>query len=192
MTTPMQRGHIIAAAIKQKKDGNWEDGRWVKPVDRAAMEGDFEDWGETVKKVTTLMEPIDTWALFDHPPAKTFNKGRTCLSGDAAHASTPHQAAGAGMALEDAYIMSGLLAAVQRSSDIESAFRAFDAVRRPRTQKLVSTSREAGGLYALEAEGVGDDPDKVREQLLRRYDWIWDANLEEHLAEAMGLMGEKA
>lgn len=100
-----------------------------------------------------------------------------------------NRGAGAGMALEDAYIMSSLLGAAQKSSDIESAFRAFDAVRRPRTQKLVSTSREAGELYALEAEGVGDDLHKLRERLLPRYDWIWDANLEEELAEAMSIMG---
>lgn len=60
------------------------------------------------------------WALFDHPPAKTYYKGRMCLSGDAAHASAPHQGAGAGMALEDAYIMSSLLSAVQTSSDAEA------------------------------------------------------------------------
>lgn len=53
----------------------------------------------------------------------------------------------------------------------------------------MSTSREAGELYALEAEGVGDDLHKLRERLLPRYDWIWDANLEEELAGAMSIMG---
>ncbi|RAL66883.1 hypothetical protein DID88_007665 [Monilinia fructigena] len=36
-------------------------------------------------------------------------KGRIVLLGDAAHASTPHQGAGAGQAIEDAFILSNLL-----------------------------------------------------------------------------------
>jgi len=44
------------------------------------------------------MEKPDVWALFDHPPAPTYFKGRFALLGDAAHASTPHQGAGAGQA----------------------------------------------------------------------------------------------
>lgn len=92
LTAPIQKGQIMAVgAFKQKKDGKWEDERWVKPMDRGEMEGDFEDWGETVKKITNLIETLDVWALFDHLPAKTYYKGRMCLSGDAAHASAPHQ-----------------------------------------------------------------------------------------------------
>lgn len=96
------------------------------------------------------------------------------------------------MALEDAYVMSNLLGAIQKSSDIESAFRAFDAVRRPRTQKLVTTSREMGEVYELEAEGVMDDVDKLREDLATRFRWIWEEDLEEELAEAMGMLGGKS
>jgi len=49
------------------------------------------------------MQKPDLWALFNHPPAKTYyRKGKICLLGDCAHASTPHQGAGAGMALASA------------------------------------------------------------------------------------------
>ena len=190
LTFPIEKGKKMnVVAFKTKRDGKWEDDKWVLPTDREKIEGDFQDWGVSVKKILSLMEKPDLWALFDYPPAKTYFKGRTCLTGDAAHASTPHQGAGAGMALEDAYVMSNLLGAVQKSSDIEGAFRAFDAVRRPRTQKLVTTSREAGEVYELEAEGVKDDAVKLRENLTTRYRWIWEKNLEEDLAEAMGMLG---
>lgn len=193
LTFPIEKGQLMnVVAFRTKGDGKWEDDKWVVPVDREKMQGDFHDWGESVTKILSLMEKPDLWALFDYPPAKTYCKGRTCLSGDAAHASTPHQGAGAGMALEDSYVMSSLLGAVQESSDIEGAFRAFDAVRRPRTQKLVTTSRETGELYDLEAEGVGDDADKLRENLATRYKWIWEKDLEGDLAEAVGMLGVKA
>jgi salicylate hydroxylase len=143
---------------------------------------DFESWGASVKEILSLMEKPDTWALFDHPPASTYFKGRVCILGDAAHASTPHQGAGAGMAIEDAYILSNLLADVNDSKHIEAAFKAYDAIRRPRSQKLVTTSRECGQLWDLELEG--DDPILVRENLLQRLDWVWKHDLEADLATA--------
>ncbi len=193
LTIPIEKGETMnVVAFSTKKDGKWEDDRWVLPMDRGKMERDFQDWGESVKKILSLMQKPNVWAIFDYPPAKTYFKGRLCLIGDAAHASTPHQGAGAGMALEDAYVMSNLLGAIQKSSDIESAFRAFDAVRRPRTQKLVTTSREMGEVYELEAEGVMDDVDKLRENLATRFRWIWEEDLEEELAEAMSMLGGKS
>lgn len=77
-----------------------------------------------------MKEPA-IWALFDHAPAPTYYEGRVAILGDAAHASTPHQGAGAGQALEDALIMCELLAdnAVQSIRDIPKALEAYDAVR---------------------------------------------------------------
>ena len=125
-----------------------------------------------------MMDDPDLWALFDHRPAPTYCKGRVAIMGDAAHTSTPHQGAGAGQALEDAFIISILLAdeRVRSASDIPAAFQAYDAIRRPRSQKVVSTSRTAGEMYAFRGP-AGDDLEKVREELLSRYRWIWDVDM---------------
>jgi salicylate hydroxylase len=120
------------------------------------------------------MEKKDLWALFDHPPAETYYKGRVCLLGDAAHASTPHQGAGAGTALEDAYILSGLLGQVRSVDEIEDAFKIYDATRLPRTQRLATTSREGRETYELENEDVADDEEKLRRNLDERQWWIWN------------------
>lgn len=61
---------------------------------------DYEGWGDTATRILQLMEKPDEWALFEHPPAPTYVKGKLAILGDAAHASTPHQGAGAGMAIE--------------------------------------------------------------------------------------------
>ena len=90
------------------------------------------------------------------------------------------------------YILSNLLGTVQKSSEIENAFRAFDAVRRPRTQKLVTTSRECGEVYELEGKGIGNNKDALLENLSTRYKWIWEENLEDDLANAMNMLGEKS
>lgn len=134
------------------------------------------------------MEKFDVWALFEHPPAPTYYQDRLCLLGDAAHASTPHQGAGAGQAIEDAFILSNLLGQAASVSDIKRVFKAYDAVRRPRSQLVVTTSKEAGRLYEMEHDEVGTDLDKARENLLTRCNWIWENDVKEQLREAEAVM----
>lgn len=135
------------------------------------------------------MEKPDIWALFDHPPAPMYFKGRFAVLGDAAHASTPHQGAGAGQAIEDAFILSNLLGQVNSVGEIEKAFQAYDAVRRPRSQKVVTTSREAAAIYEFEDEELGTDLDAIRQRLETRYNWIWDEDLNQQLKKANDIMG---
>jgi len=138
------------------------------------------------------MEKPDVWALFDHPPAPTYYRGRFAILGDAAHASTPHQGAGAGQAIEDAYVLTHLLGQLDSVEDIEHAFRAYDTVRRPRSQKVVTTSRDAANLYEFEDRTVGTNLDLVRRKLETRYDWIWDEDLPQQLSRAQAVMGLKS
>ena len=70
-------------------------------MDKAAMLEDFSDWIDPAQQILRLMTKSDIWALFDHPPAHTYTKGRVCLLGDAAHASTPHNGAGTCFDCED-------------------------------------------------------------------------------------------
>jgi salicylate hydroxylase len=193
LTFPIERGKTMnVVAFKTSKTGKWEDERWVVPMKREEMEKDFEDWGQDVKSVLSLMEKTDLWALFDHPPAETYYRGRVCLLGDAAHASTPHQGSGAAMALEDAYVLSGLLGQVKEVDGIEEAFSVYDATRRERTQKLVITSREGGQMYELENKDISDDVEKLRHNLDSRQRWIWDHDLGKDMAKAREMMGRHA
>ncbi|KAL1966024.1 hypothetical protein VTN77DRAFT_4964 [Rasamsonia byssochlamydoides] len=193
LTFPIEHGKTMnVVAFRTKKDGKWEHGsQWVLPGNREQMLRDFEGWGTDVQAILGMMRNADIWALFDHPPARTYYRdSRICLLGDAAHASTPHQGAGAGMAIEDALVLSRLLGEVQDREQLGKAFRAYDAVRRPRTQKLVTTSRDAGCLYEFQKEGIGDDVEALRKNLDGRMRWVWDLDLEEHLREAMRLYRE--
>lgn len=146
------------------------------------MEADFAKWGPHVQGIVRAMQKPDIWALFMHPPCSTYTKGRVCLCGDAAHATTPHQGAGAGMCVEDSYILSSLIKEAETVEHLERAFAAFDAVRRERTQKNVVTSREGGMLYDFEL--FGDDLDKIEQAFLSRMQWIWDIDLQEQLTLA--------
>lgn len=94
------------------------------------------------------------------------------MMGDAAHASTPFQAQGAGQAIEDACVLSALFKKVSTPDDVPHALAAYDQVRRPRAQRVVSTSRESGQLMSMRQPGIGDDVDKMREKLDTRMNWI--------------------
>ena len=189
LTFPIAHGETMnVVAVRSKQDGKWEDERWVLPTEKEDMRNDFAEWGQTVKGILSLIKKPDIWALFDYPAAATYCKGRICLLGDAAHASTPHQGSGAGMALEDAFIMSNLLGSVETEEGIEVAFKAYDRVRRPRTQRLVKTSKNCGNLFDFEDEVVGDDLEKLKENVRQRMKWIWNEDLHEHLEEAKRAM----
>ena len=132
------------------------------------------------------------WALFDHAPATSYYKSGIAIMGDAAHASTPHQGAGAGQAVEDALIMCELLADshIQRPVDISRAFHAYDSVRRLRSQRVVASSRAAGELYGFQGP-AGDDLDLIKADLLERYQWIWDDDMHGQLHRAKKILADR-
>lgn len=133
---------------------------------------------------------LSAWALWDMPPAPIYATKNICMMGDAAHASTPFQGAGASQAIEDALVLATLLAKVEDPSQVPNAFSAYDQVRRPRSQKVVSTSREAGQVIAMRAEGVGEDIEKMARNLKTRMHWIWGRDLGAQNAEAERLFEE--
>lgn len=185
LTFPIEKGKTMnVVAFSTKEDGKWDSDEWIKPMDKAAMFKDFEGWTEATQKILTLMQKPDTWALFDHPPAPTYVKGRICLLGDAAHASTPHCGAGASQAIEDALIMARVMALVHDGSEIPRAFAAYEKLRKERSQRLVKTSRDSGLLYDLQLPGVGDDWEKVKERIPLQQGWIWEHDLEADIMEA--------
>lgn len=124
------------------------------------------------------------WALFHHLVTPSYYDRRVCLLGDSAHATTPHQASGAGQCMEDALIMSRLLRLVKDESQLETAFSVFDGIRRPRAQRVVQTSKEAGDLCAFKAPGIGTDMHKIVANQAERYLWIWLHDLDEDVREA--------
>ncbi|OCL07998.1 salicylate 1-hydroxylase-like protein, partial [Glonium stellatum] len=190
---PIDKGQTLnVVAFKTKQDGLWNEAEWVLPATVEQALEDYKEWPETVQNLVKELHKPDIWALFEHPPAKSYwdGEGKLCLLGDCAHASTPHQGAGAGMAIEDAAVLSTLLGKIKEPTPhaLKAALAAYDAVRRPRSQRLVTTSRDAASLYQFQKEGIWDDKTRMTEDIQTRYRWIWDFDLEAHFQEALELM----
>ena len=126
------------------------------------------------------------WAIFEHPHISTFYRSRVAILGDAAHASTPHQGAGAGQAIEDAHVLAELLGdhRVQSARDVEAAFQAYDEIRRPRAQRVVTSSKENADLLCLCLNGVGDDETKLKATFQERMRWLWDLDVQDQVEQA--------
>lgn len=86
------------------------------------------------------------------------------------------------MGFEDAFILSRLMRPelVQSREDIKHAFRAYDAVRRPRAQELVRRSRRQGSLFCLQVTSV----DELIEDMDSNMAWVWDVDFDAMLCSA--------
>jgi salicylate hydroxylase len=134
-------------------------------------------------------EPLQ-WSIHHHMNTPIYYNSLICLLGDSAHATTPHQASGAGQCLEDSLILSILLGTAQDSSQIQAAFQAYDEIRRPRAQEVVRTSQEAGLIYTYQDPVIGSDIYKVAENLNKRFLWIWEHDLEADVKVALSRFSE--
>jgi 2-polyprenyl-6-methoxyphenol hydroxylase-like FAD-dependent oxidoreductase len=79
------------------------------------------------------------WVMLPPP----WHKGRVVLIGDAVHATTPHMASGAGMAVEDGLVLANELS---RHDDIEGALASFTGRRFERARMVVENSVRIGEI----------------------------------------------
>ncbi|KAH8762747.1 hypothetical protein F5882DRAFT_477040 [Hyaloscypha sp. PMI_1271] len=185
MSYPVEHGKFInIAAVIQKDNLEWDDDNWIIPSTKEDMLNDFKGWGSNIIELISRFETKDKWGFYDLLHEQKYYRGHVCLLGDSAHASTPNLGAGAGMAFEDAYVLSNLLGTVRGAQELEKVFKCFNEVRHKRTQDVIKASRKAGKVNSFIGEGIGDDFDKLRPDIEARYRWVWDFDLEATLVEA--------
>jgi len=92
----------------------------------------------TTNAHTINYRPLETVLL-----ANPWYRNRVVLVGDAVHATTPHLASGAGMAIEDGIVLAEELA---RDSDIDAALALFMLRRFGRGKLAVENSLRLGEL----------------------------------------------
>lgn len=93
-----------------------------------------------------------------------WNRGRCVLIGDAAHATTPHLACGAGAAVEDALVLAEELRRPGRA--VEEALAAFGERRFDRCRTIVESSVAIGALQL--SHGSGDDIGRSMAQAMHK------------------------
>ncbi|QSZ36355.1 hypothetical protein DSL72_006231 [Monilinia vaccinii-corymbosi] len=190
ITYPVEHGDLInMAALKQTQGIEWDKKNWIMPATEEEILSDLEGYDDKLVQLVSEYSTGDRWGLFDLSHSQKYYRGRTCVMGDAAHASTPHLGAGSGMAFEDAYVLSRLFEGIKKTNDIEKALAAYDAVRRPRSQKLIEDSKKAGEIVSFSHADFGDDVTNIPQEIDALYEWVWDFDLEGSLLQAKRLSG---
>lgn len=137
------------------------------------------------------MENTDHWAIFDLSediPSFVAPTLHLVLLGDNAHACAPHQGAGAGQALEDAYILSQMIWDCSSPSDLLAAFFGYESVRRPCTRFVQQHGRRQGELLDLQRPDVGTDLEKLKAVIDVPIREIWNSDLLAELDKARAAM----
>jgi salicylate hydroxylase len=172
LTFPVNHGETLNLVAFATTPNDWPDySKSTLPAKREEAIRDFQGFGPNVMKLLNLVKPdLDIWGIFDlgGNPLKAFNKGKICVVGDAAHATSPHHGSGAGFCIEDAAVLATILAdpaVTGAKGTIEAAFETFNAERRTRTQWLVQHSRRQGDLYEWNIKDVGTDFDLIEQEI---------------------------
>ncbi|KAK1143897.1 hypothetical protein N8T08_006012 [Aspergillus melleus] len=95
---------------------------------------------------TLLSHSVDIrpWRLFEHSPYATWQQGRTCIIGDAAHPMLPDQSQGACQAMEDAAALGLIFSrAYTFTNDVSAGLQLYERIRKPRASKVQAASARA-------------------------------------------------
>ncbi|SES37504.1 FAD-dependent monooxygenase [Actinokineospora terrae] len=113
----------------------------VAPPNTVFPEGDlaelrrrFADWHDPIPSLVNAAETVLRHDLYYLPDLSTYVRGPVALVGDAAHAMTPNMGQGGCQALEDAVTLAATV------DDLAH----YDALRRPRSQRIAHRSRSTG------------------------------------------------
>lgn len=92
------------------------------------------------------------------------------------------------MSIEDSMILSTLLGRSESRTESIAALKAYDEVRRPRTQRIVESSRVMGWLATGKDKEVGLNADGIGMKMDGFFDFIHDLDMQKHRDEAVSLM----
>lgn len=201
---PVDRGaalNMFATCVQPQSTWPPSGRAWKVPAGRDELARDLAGWHPGVLALLREHGSGEKWALFHSPHEQPYCRGRVCLVGDAAHATTPHMGAGAGMAIEDALVLGRLLGAnaIRRDGggggggggdDIARVFRAYDGARRARTQAVVRESRDNVARFAAVSRARGEELERLRVESHDRFGLVFDFDLDQSLADALALLEE--
>ena len=141
--------HIVIYYITKNRDEVYftasqpEKADW-KTRESWSTKGDLKDVREAffhfrsdVQRVLSAAPEVHKWGIYERDPLPNWSKGRVALLGDACHPMTPYMASGAAMALEDAVVLARCF---EDCESLESAFRTYEATRKPRTSAVQAGS----------------------------------------------------
>ena len=135
VTYYLRRGELANFVGVVERD-DWQEEGWRVRGSREDALADFGGFDPVVRCLIERAGTLHRWALFDRPPLPFWSKGRVSLLGDAAHPMLPFMAAGAAMAVEDAWVLARELS----RGGPEAALQRYQAARLARSTRVQAAS----------------------------------------------------
>ena len=161
----LRQGELVNYVAFARREEWTEDG-WTVPSTVQEVMAEFADATEEITIIieNTPPEKCFKWGLLGREPLPEWTVGRATLLGDAAHPMLPFLGQGAGMAIEDAIILSRALVF---SGDPSEGYRRYEAARVERARWVTLGSRHAAlkinGVIEKETQAAAVYYDKVSE-----------------------------
>lgn len=170
---PVHSGKLLNIVAIRREE--WKAEHWAYTASTIELRRAFDDWADEPRQILELGENWTRWALCGIQPDTSWHQGRIALIGDAAHAMLPFMAQGAAMGIEDACILAG---ALEKHSDIPTAFARYEASRKPRVFKVSRQAVNNERIYHLPIPGCYARDLVLRtsspDSLLSKFDWIYN------------------
>jgi FAD-dependent urate hydroxylase len=134
-----------------------------------------------IRQMIQRTPEIGATPIHDLPSIPRWQRGRAVLVGDAAHAVSPSAGQGASLAVEDALMLARCLRDVAPPG---SALERYEALRRPRAERIVAAGRQRGAYKAPANRAALWLRDRLMPLVLRylateeRMAWIYDYRID--------------
>jgi salicylate hydroxylase len=175
------RGGSLRNIVAVEERAKWAEESWTLRDDPMDLRLAFSGFSPRVQGWLDRVEDPWLWGLFRHPVAaiwtRTLPQGAVAILGDAAHPTLPFLAQGASMALEDGWMLADCLA---RHDTMAAALAAFQALRKPRTTRIVAAANANARAYHLSGlpRMIGHTGLRLLGRvspgtMLARFDWLY-------------------
>jgi salicylate hydroxylase len=133
--------------VAVSEEATWTREQWSDRGSIPEAAKNYEGWHPQIATILSAVDETFKWGLFDRNPLPEWTQGRVALLGDACHPMLPFMAQGAAQAIEDGAMLATCLK--HAAFDIPAAFRAYVALRRPRTTTVQEISRGLSRSFHL-------------------------------------------
>ncbi|KAI0057397.1 salicylate hydroxylase [Artomyces pyxidatus] len=194
MAYPVSKGRFVNFAafdVDPSQEETFYTDPWVSDADQQEIVRIFSGWELEVRQMVQCLEglKVNRWVVNVVPPLPSYVSGNAALLGDAAHAMTPFQGAGAGQAIEDAYILAALLGhRLTTRQTAAQALQVYHRIREPLVARVADLSRSNGLHFALHGLGTDSSLPRLRhigQQLQSNFNWVSETDPTADLARAM-------
>ena len=133
---PVNRNKLLNFIGTVKKN-EWTDDSWYQTGNKNDLISDFGLKNKVIKEIIESTENPNKWGLFNIKNVKNWISNRAIIIGDAAHSMSPSYGQGSNSAMEDAIILSRLIA---KNINHKNIFLKYEKNRKKRIYSLSKAS----------------------------------------------------